>query len=96
VTPDTSDLSPLAFVIEALDLLGRAHTLQSRVVEANDAREIESRRDMSMTLSSAAKRWFAGLPFREGPQDSMTIMIVSLTALRADNSKLYIMRRSTS
>jgi hypothetical protein len=31
--PDHSVLSPMAYLVEALDLLGRAHTLQSQIIE---------------------------------------------------------------
>jgi len=72
----------MAYLVEALDLLGRAHTLQSRTVEVNDAREVELRKDMTMTLTSAAKRWFAELPLADWEVGSMTLVIVSSTARR--------------
>lgn len=75
-TPDPTVLSPLAYLVEALDLLGRAHTLQSQVIEPGDTRAVEVRRDQSMTISSAAKRWFNDLPIKDR-QDSMSLMIVS-------------------
>lgn len=80
IVPDRSVLSPMAYLVEALDLLGRSHTLQSRVVEPNDAREVEHRKDMTMTLTSAAKRWFAELPLKDLEPGSMTLVIVSLEA----------------
>ena len=73
VTPNPTSLSPLSHLVEALDLLGRAHTLQSQVIEPGDTRAVEVRRDMSMTISSAARRWFGDLDKRE---DSMGLMIV--------------------
>jgi hypothetical protein len=72
-TPDPKTLSPLAYLVEALDLLGRAHTLQSQVIEPGDIRAVEVRRDQSMTITSAARRWFGELPKAE---DSMGLMIV--------------------
>lgn len=74
---DPAILSPFAYLVEALDLLGRSHTLQSQTIDPNDARAVDRRRDSSVTLSSAAKRWFGDLPFRDRPQDAMTLMIVS-------------------
>jgi hypothetical protein len=78
--PDPSTLSPLAYLVEALDLLGRAHTLQSQVIEPGDIRAVEVRKDQTMTLTSSAKRWFGdlGSGLKEAyRQDSMTLMIVS-------------------
>jgi hypothetical protein len=74
--PDPTKLSPLAFLVEALDLQGRAHTLQSQVIEPGDSRAVEARKDQSMTLTSASKRWFNDLPLRDQRQDSMSLMIV--------------------
>ncbi|KAJ9117488.1 hypothetical protein QFC22_004338 [Naganishia vaughanmartiniae] len=51
-------LHPSAFFIEALDLLGRAHSLQSRPVDMQDPRAMESRRDATSAITSAAKRWY--------------------------------------
>jgi hypothetical protein len=67
----------MAYLVEALDLLGRAHTLQSRTVEANDSREVELRKDMTMTLTSAARRWFADLPLSHWEVSSISLVIVS-------------------
>jgi len=74
--PDPTKLSPLAFLVEALDLQGRAHTLQSQVIEPGDSRAVEARKDQSMTLTSASKRWFNDLPIKDQRQDSMSLMIV--------------------
>lgn len=76
--PDRTILSPMAYLVEALDLLGRSHTLQSRTVEANDSREVEHRKDMTMTLTSAAKRWFNDLPLRNMEPSSMTLVIQAI------------------
>lgn len=65
----------MAYLVEALDLLGRAHTLQVQTIEAGDMRAIEVRKDMTMTLTSAGKRWMAELPVRDR-RDSMSLMIV--------------------
>lgn len=51
-------LHPSSFFIEALDLLGRAHSLQSRPVDMQDPRAMESRRDATSAITSAAKRWY--------------------------------------
>lgn len=75
--PDPTILSPFAYLVEALDLLGRAHTLQSQTFDASDARAVDRRRDASVTLTSAAKRWFSDLiVIREGPQGALSLMIV--------------------
>jgi hypothetical protein len=73
---DPTSLSPFAYLVEALDLLGRSHTLQSETIDPNDARAVDRRRDGSLSLSGAARRWFGDLPFRDGPQNAMTLMIV--------------------
>jgi hypothetical protein len=69
----------MAYLVEALDLLGRAHTLQSQIIEPGDARAVEIRKDVTMTLTSAAKRWYSDLPIREGHQSAISLMIVSGT-----------------
>ncbi|BEI94281.1 uncharacterized protein CcaverHIS019_0607400 [Cutaneotrichosporon cavernicola] len=74
--PDPSQLSPMAYLVEALDLLGRAHTLQTRTVEPNDARQVEHRKDMTMTLTTAARRWFADLPDLEAGSMSLVIQAI--------------------
>lgn len=76
--PDPSALSPMAYLVEALDLLGRSHSLQSRVIEANDAREVEHRKDMVMTLTSAAKRWFGDLPLSQMTPGPMPLVIAGV------------------
>jgi hypothetical protein len=43
------------------------------VIEPGDVRAVEVRRDQSMTITSAARRWFNEVPLRE---DSMGLMIV--------------------
>ncbi|RSH92069.1 hypothetical protein EHS25_008481 [Saitozyma podzolica] len=75
LVPDHSVLSPMAYLVEALDLLGRAHTLQSQIIEPGDARAVEIRKDVTMTLTSAAKRWYSDLPIREGHQSAISLMI---------------------
>lgn len=75
--PPQTHLSPLAFVVEALDLLGRAHTLHTRSVDPNDLREIDDRKDMTMTITAAATRWFGNLPPLMGFPRAMEMMIVS-------------------
>ena len=44
---------------------------------------MEVRKDMSMTLTSASKRWFNDLPLKDG-SDSMSLMIVSHPLLETD------------
>ena len=78
---DPVQLSPFAYLVEALDLLGRSHTLQGQTIDPSDARAVERRRDSSISLSSAARRWYGDLPFRDQQQDAMTIMIVSRLGL---------------
>ncbi|CAK9782693.1 hypothetical protein CC85DRAFT_92279 [Cutaneotrichosporon oleaginosum] len=74
--PNPAQLSPMAYLVEALDLLGRAHTLQTRTVEPSDAREVEHRKDMTMTLTSAARRWFSDLPPLEAGSMSLVIQAI--------------------
>ena len=65
------------------------------MIEPGDTRAVEVRRDMSMTITSAARRWFGEVVKRE---DSMGLMIVSpsLVSRRIEltDSKVYIMRMS--
>lgn len=81
---ETSPLSPLAHLVEALDLLGRAHTLQAAVIEPGDARAIQVRKEMTLTLSDAARKWFSSIQerTRRERQDGLTLMIVSLHKIR--------------
>lgn len=43
------------------------------MIEPGDTRAVEVRRDMSMTITSASRRWFGEVGKRE---DSMGLMIV--------------------
>ena len=74
---DSSSVSPFAYLVEALDLLGRAHTLQSQNIDPGDVRAVERRRDSSVSLSSAAQMWFSSLPWETGIPGAMGLMIVS-------------------
>jgi hypothetical protein len=88
-------LSPFAYLVEALDLCGRSHTLQSQTIDPSDSRAVDRRRDSSVTLTSAAKRWFGDLPFKNRQQDAMTLMIVSSEVqimIQLTCSKRFIMR----
>lgn len=60
---ELAQLSPMAFLIEAVDLLGRAHTLQSRP-DADQGEEFK--RDAAITLSASARRWYQDLPALDG------------------------------
>lgn len=64
----------MASLVEALDLLGRAHTLQSQTIEPGDTRAVETRKDATLTLSSATRRWFSE---RTWVADGMGLTIVS-------------------
>ncbi|WVR05478.1 hypothetical protein IAU60_002494 [Kwoniella sp. DSM 27419] len=72
---DLSDVSPMAYIVEALDLLGRAHTLQSQPLDPGDIRGLEGRKDMTMQLTAAAKRWMAGVPLDNMEHISMRLQI---------------------
>jgi hypothetical protein len=66
------------------------------VIEPGDTRAVEVRRDMSMTITSAARRWFGEVVKRE---DSMGLMIVRpylilRPGIELIDSKEYIMRMS--
>ncbi|GMK57850.1 hypothetical protein CspeluHIS016_0406840 [Cutaneotrichosporon spelunceum] len=74
--PEAAQLSPMAYLVAVLDLLGRAHTLQTRTVEPHDTREAEHRKDMTMALTGAARRWFASLP--DLPPGSMSLVIQAI------------------
>ena len=77
VPQSPENLSPFSYLVEVLDLCGRAHTLQAQVLDPSDARAVDRRRDASVTLTSAARRWFGDLPVREGRQNGLSLMIVS-------------------
>ena len=76
--PDPSVVSPLSYLVEALDLLGRAHTLQTQTIEPGDLRAVEVRKDFTLTITSASRRWYTKLPVRDGPQTALSLMIVSI------------------
>ncbi|KAK8869490.1 hypothetical protein IAR55_000055 [Kwoniella newhampshirensis] len=78
---DLDDVSPMAYLVEALDLLGRAHTLQSQMLEPGDARGLEARKDMTMTLTTTAKRWFVNLPLDRINQVGLKLMILTFSTL---------------
>ncbi|ORY30412.1 fungal-specific transcription factor domain-domain-containing protein [Naematelia encephala] len=81
--PSPGDLalrSPLAYLVESLDLVGRAHTLQCGEIDPSDSRAVERRKDASVTLSSAARRWFEAMPLR-GERTSMALVVVSAKSL---------------
>ncbi|WVQ85757.1 hypothetical protein IAT38_007924 [Cryptococcus sp. DSM 104549] len=71
-------VSPMAYLVEVLDLLGRAHTLQTEKIALGDARGTDGRKDMTMTLTSTAKRWYAGLPLDKITQPGMRFMIQAI------------------
>ncbi|WVW82740.1 hypothetical protein I302_104751 [Kwoniella bestiolae CBS 10118] len=72
---DLDDVSPMAFLVEALDLLGRAHTLQSQMLEPGDARAMSNRKDKTLQLTASTKRWFANAPLERIEQPGMRLMI---------------------
>lgn len=78
LTPDPSTLSPLSYLVEALDHLGRAHTLQAEVIEPGDNKAIQHRKEVTAELTEAAQGWFEGAGMiRDGRQDGLSLMIVS-------------------
>ncbi|KAL1406275.1 hypothetical protein Q8F55_007971 [Vanrija albida] len=79
--PHPEELSPMAYLVEAADLLGRAHSLQSRVVE-HDSRDVESRKDMVLTLTAAARRWFASVPAIPGAMGLVIAGVYHATLLK--------------
>ncbi|WWD16251.1 hypothetical protein CI109_100677 [Kwoniella shandongensis] len=75
---DLDDISPMAYLVEALDLLGRSHTLQTQMLEPGDARGLEARKDMTMTLTTTAKRWFVNLPLERITQVGLKLTIQAI------------------
>lgn len=51
-------LHPSAFFVEALDLLGRANTLQVQSIDLQNVREMEARRSATASLCACATRWY--------------------------------------
>jgi len=83
-------LHPAAFFVEALDLMGRAHALQSRSVDVQDARAMETRRDASAAIVSAATRWYLDIQpaigrFDDnGPISPLDLLTVSRARCRVE------------
>lgn len=57
-------LSPLAYQIQLVDLLGRVHALQAQRVNIESPREFDAFRDQARTLSAAVKRCYTSIPDR--------------------------------
>ncbi|WWC60752.1 uncharacterized protein I303_103328 [Kwoniella dejecticola CBS 10117] len=72
---DLDDVSPMAYLVEALDLLGRAHTLQSQMLEPGDSRAMNNRKDKTLALTASTKRWFANAPLERIEPPGMRLMI---------------------
>lgn len=70
-------ISQMAYLVEAIDLLGRSHTIQTGVIEPGDNKAVENRKEKTNKLTKAAKDWFETLPFKDGNQTGLTLMIVS-------------------
>jgi len=75
---DRLSLSPMANLVQVLDVLGKAHMLHSESLIPGDLRAIEMRKDMTLTLSVTSKRWYSSTYQRAGPDDPMSLVIVSL------------------
>ncbi|WRT67477.1 uncharacterized protein IL334_004449 [Kwoniella shivajii] len=72
---DLDDVSPMAYLVEALDYLGRAHTLQTQMLEPGDSRGMEERKEKVTGLTNTTKRWFANAPLDRIDQPGMRLMI---------------------
>ena len=76
-------LHPAAFFAESLDLMGRAHALQSRSVDVQDPRAMETRKDATSAIVSAATRWYMdigpaiGRFDDKGPISALNLLTVS-------------------
>ena len=77
-SPDPSVISPFSHLIEIMDLLGRVHTLHCQKLDPQDVRGVQLRKDQTLTLTCAARRWYSNLPLRQGSQDALSLMTVSL------------------
>ncbi|WWD01064.1 hypothetical protein V866_008002 [Kwoniella sp. B9012] len=89
---DLDDVSPMAYLVEALDLLGRAHTLQSQMLEPGDARAMSNRKDKTLQLTAATKRWFANAPLERIDQPGMRLKIQAAyyaTLLKLNGNHAY-------
>ncbi|ODN88393.1 hypothetical protein L198_06664 [Cryptococcus wingfieldii CBS 7118] len=53
-----TSVSPLAYLVEALDLLGRAHTLQGEKINLGDRGEVEGRRGMALGVTRVVRAWW--------------------------------------
>ena len=67
----------MAYLVEAVDLLGRAQMLQAQTIDPTDPRAVDTRRDASRAMTSSAERWFVDMPLRRGPQTPLSLLVVS-------------------
>lgn len=73
-----ANLSPMVFLIEAVDLLGRSHTLHSSGGSAEEAR------DAALALTAACRRWAAELPRLEGSLGLTVLALHHATLLKVN------------
>ncbi|WWC89679.1 uncharacterized protein L201_004604 [Kwoniella dendrophila CBS 6074] len=89
---DLEDVSPMAYLVEALDLLGRAHTLQSQLLEPGDASAMANRKDKTLQLTASTRGWFANAPLERIEQPGMRLMIQAAyyaTLLKLNGNHAY-------
>ncbi|WVN86555.1 uncharacterized protein L203_101722 [Cryptococcus depauperatus CBS 7841] len=72
------NISPMAYLVEALDLLGRAHTLQSEKIALGDAKALDAKKEMTVALTMATTRWFANRHISLIHPEGMRFMIRSI------------------
>ena len=93
--PNAEDLHPMSYLVEIVDLLGRAQMLQIQAIDPADPHGVEMRKDATRALMAAAQRWFSGMPLQH--QDSpMGLLVVSRTLCSADASALSTTPPSSS
>ncbi|WVQ76527.1 hypothetical protein IAR50_006197 [Cryptococcus sp. DSM 104548] len=87
-----SSVSPLAYLVEALDLLGRAHTLQGEKINLGDRGEVEGRREMALGMTRAVRGWWEGRDVGGIQEVGMRFMIQAIhhaTLLKLNASHAY-------
>ncbi|TYJ54174.1 hypothetical protein B9479_005185 [Cryptococcus floricola] len=87
-----TSVSPLAYLVEALDLLGRAHTLQGEKINLGDRGEVEGRREMALGVTRVVRGWWEGRDVAGIGEVGMRLMIQAIhhaTLLKLNASHAY-------
>jgi hypothetical protein len=59
---DLEDLHPMIHFIDAMDMIGRVHSLGATPVDLNNPREVDQRSALTRGMHATLRRWFNDLP----------------------------------